>query len=518
MPHEVAMKTRSIFPIVIMLVAAGIYLVAVVKMSVNFPWWDDYDAILAPMLNLSAATSLADQFKIIWAQHNEHRIVFGKLVAYGLNLIEGKGDLRAIVFVGNLGLITLCATLIAGAWRTNRSLMVLALVPLIMLTPMNGSHSLFAMACLGNYWVLAFAALSLYFLVIPGRATFIAAIVFALMAVFTSGQGVIGIIPGFTGLLIQRRRRDAMIWAGFFMCVGLLYFVGYKRPGQHPPMESLFRAAIFFFTIIGAPVSDLLLRLLNPFRDLFGIEGYAVVMFRGMCGLSVIGACIYLWVKQYYKKNIFVSLLAFYLILLCAAAALSRSGLGLSLALDSRYFVISLALASCVIIALCDHAMVQPCEHRRLFASGIILWLFAWCLYYPDMHKFSGNLAECQRIFVNNQAPEAVVWGMKNEKRGYGYEILWRSYFSGYFPVKNLLSTSQNVKCPLSVLSNIATEAEGGREPSILTGKPVCCFIEESGQLILVSANNAELRRTGSIWLENNTIYYSLNKHDKSNN
>jgi hypothetical protein len=64
------------------------------RLVVSFPFWDDYNATLEPILKMQAAGGPTEKVGIAFAQHNEHRIVFAKLLQFALFNIERRIDFR----------------------------------------------------------------------------------------------------------------------------------------------------------------------------------------------------------------------------------------------------------------------------------------------------------------------------------------------------------------------------------------------------------------------------------------
>ena len=74
------------------ILAFVIYCVVVYKYAFNFPYLDDFDAIL-DFLNRYDLSSGKESLVMFLGQHNEHRIFFPRLIAFINYLIdENKGE------------------------------------------------------------------------------------------------------------------------------------------------------------------------------------------------------------------------------------------------------------------------------------------------------------------------------------------------------------------------------------------------------------------------------------------
>ena len=83
------------------------YVFLVVHFSVNIPILDDYDTVLA---YLNTPGSL--RYQTLFEQHNEHRVVWTRLVAEVFYDLFGQVDFRNLIYVGNLAFLLIFALLL----------------------------------------------------------------------------------------------------------------------------------------------------------------------------------------------------------------------------------------------------------------------------------------------------------------------------------------------------------------------------------------------------------------------
>ena len=56
------------------------FLWAELRYDVNMPYFDDYDSVLNWLVTFSQPGSFMNKLELLFRQHNEHRIVFDRLV------------------------------------------------------------------------------------------------------------------------------------------------------------------------------------------------------------------------------------------------------------------------------------------------------------------------------------------------------------------------------------------------------------------------------------------------------
>ena len=368
------------------LLAAAAYLLAAGRLAVDFPYWDDYYAVLDSLGKVRASETVTEKVAAVFSQHNEHRVAWLRAVALACWAVQGRVDFRTLILLGNAGLIALAVILVVGARRTMRWPSLLALIPLALLSPIQGKQMIWAMAALSNYWVLAFAAAALMLLSRGSRATFSWACVLAVLATFTSGQGLLCFLAGTVLLVVERRWPRVLSWLAVMGLSAVVYFHNFTRPPHHPALQISWTAVQFFSAAVGGALSDLACRCLAPVLTEPRLEAALVPSIQAAAGLVLIGLTAWLWARRYYQRSPFVSVFLLYLLLLFAAASVSRSGFGLQHALISHYRVISASIAVLVAVGLLDRRYCrpgQPCPQAAVLLGGALFCLLSWCLCYP---------------------------------------------------------------------------------------------------------------------------------------
>jgi len=359
------MDIKAKIPYILIVAAVLVYAWNVFAYSLNIPILDDYDAVFGGLLKFTGATSLRDIYQVFFVQHNEHRVVVPKLFIVADYYIGGAANFRVLTFLGNLGLLGLVIVLFRLIGREKDRAAFYAVALLVILQPQHWENMIWAMSALPNFYVLFLASLSFYVLTTKqSGAGLAAAIVSAVLSVFTFANGLAVFPVGLILLVAQRRGRDAAIWAVCGAVIIAFYFHGFVKPGHHPPIVA---------TVLSNPYNFLLY--------FFSYVGSSVFFAPALGGLVLSGVFIYLLAKGHYRKNPALMLILFFLFVTAFLTSLARSGFGVEQALSSRYKTGTALILALSAIAL----MEQAGERARRFivpAFLVAAVLFNAASYY----------------------------------------------------------------------------------------------------------------------------------------
>lgn len=314
-------------------------LVITIFWGIDFPYMDQWEAV-SLMEKLFTHTL---NFQDFTAQHNEHRILFPKLImVLGASLTHWNITLELYIniFLGiclfwviskpikilfkkeeipyKFGLISIISLLIFSLsqyenWRWGWQIQIFLNV---------------WMVCLGIYWLTKSTISNWYFL---------GAMVAGIIATYSFANGllfwVVGVIVLWNLPLKNTQKYTySIIWIVLAMFLAWSYMEGYHRPEEHPiPVFTL-----NYFLNYGAFV---LAYLGNP---LFESDANASFIF-GIVGVLIYG---YGWYRIYTQKSFDKShysiffYWSLYTLMSAGLTALGRTGLGLPSASASRYVTI----------------------------------------------------------------------------------------------------------------------------------------------------------------------------------
>jgi len=196
------------------------------KYTVNVPINDDY-SVLDNFNGLLNADSFVEKFKLLFAQHNEHRIVYDRiwfLISYYMN---NQINFDLLSLVGNLSLLGLFL-LFAKRVSLSHEYMVLFPIAVLLFNLTFWENITFSMAGLSNFTVVLFSLLSLSFLTTKKLTTkrFSLAIAFCFLAICTQGGGLF-VIP--VSLLILFLQKDYTRLKNYAAIGVVLFFTLFYR-------------------------------------------------------------------------------------------------------------------------------------------------------------------------------------------------------------------------------------------------------------------------------------------------
>ena len=330
-PHM--LKRYPGLPVILLCAILGvIHIVIVLTYAVNLPDWDDYDAVLKFTGNFIREGDFMVRLRSIFSQHNEHRIAFDRMVIVLSLLIGGGINFKALIIIGNVLLFALFF-LIAKIFEehTSRNYLLLAPVPFLFFNLGSYENYLWAMASLQNIGVILFALLSTYLLFRSKKVRnpeFVLSLFFALVATYTSGNGMLSLVTGLAALIVRKENfRLILVWAGATVLFISLYFYGYSSISQHPGVID---------TLISKPD-----QLVSHFFVLVGrISG--TLAGSTFLGFALVVTFLFLIITRFAgSKSHVLYFCLFFLFASCCLTSLSRAGFGVHQAMAVRYTLYS---------------------------------------------------------------------------------------------------------------------------------------------------------------------------------
>jgi len=374
-----------------------IYMWAFLRYSVNMPAGDDYDAVLDWLGRFIDSGTIVEKFRLIFEQHNEHRIVFDRLIFLADYAIAGKINFIYLDVVGALGLFLIFFLLVRIARKSripNISVLVLAL--LVFNLRQWGLIS-FAMASIQQYWQLLFAMISLYLLrTCQDKSRLIASIMLAVASIFTGAGGLLTFPIGILYLIVcEKGSRAIVAWAVVGVAAFLVYFVILPYHG----------------TTISKQSHELLFA--NPLKALYFILAFLGGYMRKttpailLGGLSLIAFMTILFSRMrsgLFKDSAFMATLIGYIILVAIASGISRSEIGLGEALSSRYTIYGLTLLALLYIYGLSGARTWI-GNKAIISLGCIASIVLYVSYFWSsigFLRFENSLQERYIVYPYN--------------------------------------------------------------------------------------------------------------------
>ncbi|MGV3697716.1 hypothetical protein [Flavobacterium sp.] len=305
------------------------------KHTVNAPINDDYQAILDSLNKILNTESLSEKIKILFSQHNEHRIVYDRIWTIISYKLQYNVDFNFLSLIGNLSLLGMAIIFYRRFTALQKPTLLFLTVTVFLFNMTSWENVTFAMATLSNFTVFLFVLISLGFITsdtLGKKRNLYLAFLFLFLAAITQGGGLFLIPISLLVLIYKKEYKNAVIYG--VLCLGLiaLYFYGYQKPPQSMGIvESVvkfkFDIVLFALAFLG-----------NAFNYymVYNNPEYSC-NFTMLVGALFLLLFIYITYTKYYKKNLFIYSLMLLLVMSAFVTAVSRTSFGVLTAGSSRY-------------------------------------------------------------------------------------------------------------------------------------------------------------------------------------
>jgi hypothetical protein len=408
------------------------YFALLFDVSSNLPYLDDYDVILHFLNESQASESLAEQLRLVFSQHAEHRMAFLRGLALASLSLQGAVDFDLLNQLGSVGLLLLAALLFTAAGRDGASpaqrLVAFTPVPLLLFQPQFWDCLLWPTSSLANFWVVAFALGSLLLAdCASGAGRLAGAGALAVLATFSQGNGMLVWPLVALVLLLHGRRRDLWLWGAAATLVLAFYFSGYERPDPNASIPSAMRweTVAYALNLLGSGPA-----FAQPGASLaLGVVGTASAVAFALFGKP--------------RSNLPLSLLLVFVLASIGANAVGRASLGgPNYALQSpRYQFFSCVFWAVSALAWSEHWRAQPRGRAALAAATLASLAFSltsFAVYQDEVERVSQRLRRGMLAWTTHGR------GLVHPDPARANAILTRAVESGVYvvPIDELLTTT----------------------------------------------------------------------------
>ncbi|MBP8156262.1 MAG: hypothetical protein KAX81_04480, partial [Leadbetterella sp.] len=200
------------------------------KISVNIPWWDDFHGIILPVFHLFSDLPFLEKIKLFFSLNNEHRVVNDRIFLLIIYLISGNFELKALALLGFINLILIFLVLVRVSKPLFGNRLYLLPIALLIFHAQYYESLQSLMVPFQNFSVILYVFLTFYFLIYRKNKGLIPGFIFAVLAIFSHGNGILAFLIGALILFFNKRNKDFIIWSFLSFISIILYFWGYKKP------------------------------------------------------------------------------------------------------------------------------------------------------------------------------------------------------------------------------------------------------------------------------------------------
>ncbi|GHB55611.1 hypothetical protein [Persicitalea jodogahamensis] len=278
---------------------------------VNIPFTDDF-VLLETVRDFRQEQDFVAAVKILFAQVNQHRFAFERLVMLALVFITGTVNIKVLITLGNLFLLGILY-LFALTFRDERVAWYYFLpIPFVLFNLTFYENAFWGIAAIQNTPLLFFAFLSAYSLGRANRAGLWVGAISALIVTFVSGTGMLAWIIGAVILVFQKRYRSLLWWSMLAIGSIAFYFLfdyqfiasaNAPKPWEHPIFNGLL--------LLGFVGNSLYLDIPHPMQQDFYPDMMASVYLGIFIGVVFLGWLIRSLLSQKLKASYWFVLGAF---------------------------------------------------------------------------------------------------------------------------------------------------------------------------------------------------------------
>ena len=334
--------------------------------STNVPNSDDFDIYLSFLNSYTDSNNFLEKLSLLFSPHNEHILVFPRLLSLGLLNISGEVNFIWLNLIGcsTLLVIVLAIHLSTSLRNVDRSLLFLC-VCLLLFHPLYAEATLWATASVSNLWVIGFMLLSLLCASHHSLYGFTVSVIFGFISTATLANGVfVYLLLGqfFISKKEYKKGTICLLLFGALLTVFLRHSTQSALFIENPAAKSLVNIFDYALTFIGSSLS---------------FYTHRAGLFAGSCIILIF---FYLWYLRLDRKNPLIFCLMLFCIITAFAQAISRYQINMDFAFTvNRYKFVSLLALVGIVVGTLDCTQSLKARKHMLILFTIAAALF--CSY-----------------------------------------------------------------------------------------------------------------------------------------
>lgn len=268
-PATSSERIRRALVLVALAAPVLIYFSWVARVAVNIPFWDDFGLYLMFITKFKMTPAFWEKMELVVAVHNEHRLIFPRLVSLAQYYLSNELNFVALIFIGNLSLLVLCGLLWRHFVKQGLYYAYFIPVPYLLFSFSSWENMAWATCAMQHSFFMLFASATVLSLTSLGLQLGYGYLIFLLLACATSGGGICLIPVVGLYLLCTKNWRNLLV----FGLVALLLLGLYYHPSRHhPPLNELLnnrcdcRSFPWPFSAVTRQTCPALLRLAGLYR------------------------------------------------------------------------------------------------------------------------------------------------------------------------------------------------------------------------------------------------------------
>ena len=376
-----------------------VFCVTLFTNTLNIPSFDDYDTTLGFIKRIFFDDYTAKgKFEILFGRHNEHRIVFSRLTAAAYFSIFHRVDFANLVFFQNLLLI--CFFILMLRIMDQNQLLSgesILFVSVFLFSLGFWQVTFFYWGGIQHYTVFFFCFLSLFLLDKSQSlksVSFFLAILAVIIAVFSFGNGFLGLLLGAFLLFVQKKWPQLIVWS--IITVVLLWVtfaVGLQALAKQDIQFNFDWAKSLLLAFLGSFV------YINPASN-----HYINIYFCMIVGTTVLLVWIWLFFKGYAFQNPLLYCLLSMPLLTGIIISISRFESRAAGGIAPRYMFFTATIPVILMLIFLDLKILRRRHLRILAYAGVLLWGMVFFNNRKALQEMNRDLAH--RVIAWQEDPE----------------------------------------------------------------------------------------------------------------
>lgn len=352
--------------------------------GIDCPQLDDF-AVLTTMVDLNKAITLKEELEIWFTPHNEHRIVFTRLIFWLVGSTDnGAVDIYKVLFLGNLALVGLASIFYRVIGQMQQSWIYAFAISCMLFQMQYFENTFFGMAAVQNLGIYFWLGLSFWKLTqVPKQPKqLVWAFIWACFATFTSGNGLVVFPAGIFILWFLEAKKKIIPWGIYGAIITGLYLHHLPHQNNINNFVQLFEGSMGYLGgFVGTNVSTQLPILIGVLMFVVGVMLNLNLVFVEQVPLKV------------RSKPIQVFLLAFFIALL-ATSCLVGLNRDIASAISTPRYKIGSAVVVCLItLMIANIQMSQRLSFLTGLSFALVFSLFCLMTYYKMTPIVKANRA-----------------------------------------------------------------------------------------------------------------------------
>ncbi len=432
------------------------------KYAINIPHWDDL-AVRNSLAEFLTSDSFTHKIRILFVQHNEHRIFLTRVFALFVYLLKGTLDLKMLMVLGNLSLIGILFIFFRHVVRNKLSLIALAPVSFVLFNNALYENVFWGMASVQNFWVILLAFAAFYLLIYAynksTKTYFYLAIACCFLGTFTSSNGILIPIIGIAILVFQKRYRELGSWAGASAVFLFFYFFQYQTSPDKTTGIDFSSPTLIFKGILAVLGNAIDVSFLAPARhlDMSMAAGVIIIILVAMFSFQVLFRKYDIGQRN---NDLFLISCLVFLGVTCVGIVIGRLSYGIEVLLTSKYKINSvLILCICYLIIL--NSLPRQKQGKLIKVSIILSIIFNFYTYLSEFknvrYLHQERIADQFKIqHSDKEMPTSGIYAKLQQPAP--------TFYDGLMPA--LLSAKDSVNASLTIQENetgfIITDTQTG--------------------------------------------------------